>query len=167
MARKFVFLGTTNADTFLTDPTGNRRFIPLHLPKDQEVNWRQLPQIRDQLWATAVRKYQEGVPYVYHSGEIKDLDDYMKQFQQEDTWLEEIACFADGLTEISINALLKGIGIETSKQTTYDVRRAGDSLKKLGWQNNGKRTKLDGKKIRVWEAPTHQKLRLDSNEESF
>ena len=167
MARKFLFLGTTNADIFLNDPTGNRRFIPLHLPTDQEVNWRQLPKIRDRLWATALRKYKEGVPYVYHSGEIKKLEGYMRQFQQEDTWMEEISEFVDGMTEISINALLKGIGTETNRQSPYDVRRAGEVLKKLGWQNNGKRTRFDGKKTRVWEAPAHQKEQIDSVEESF
>ena len=52
--RQNIFFGTTNADEFLTDNTGNRRFWPV---KVESVNFEGLHKWRDQLWAEAVYKY--------------------------------------------------------------------------------------------------------------
>jgi predicted P-loop ATPase len=54
--RRMVLVGTTNADEWLRDPTGNRRFIPIKVGKiDIEV----LKAERDQLFAEAVHLYKQ------------------------------------------------------------------------------------------------------------
>lgn len=60
MRRPAVLVGTTNSDSFLNDPTGDRRFWVLEIPKDHQINVNWIHQNRDQIWAQAVHLYQQG-----------------------------------------------------------------------------------------------------------
>lgn len=73
-ARQCVFFGTTNKNSFLKDPTGNRRFMPIdvrpeHISKsvfnmkEEEI---------DQIWAEAVVAYKQGEA-LYLSAEAEAL----------------------------------------------------------------------------------------------
>lgn len=59
--RQCVFVGTTNAQEFLRDDTGGRRFLPVRMtkPLDREAFLAE----RDKLWAEAKARYQRGEPW--------------------------------------------------------------------------------------------------------
>lgn len=61
--RQVVFAGSTNDDEYLIDPTGGRRFWPLHVGK---IDVEGIKRDRDQLWAEAAA--------AYHAGEAWHLD---------------------------------------------------------------------------------------------
>ena len=60
--RHSVFFGTTNDVDYLKDPTGNRRFWPIHCgPTPAKDIWTQLtPKVVDQLWAEAAVYWRMG-----------------------------------------------------------------------------------------------------------
>lgn len=60
--RQCIFIGTTNEKDFLNDPTGNRRFIPIDVVKENVKKdiFTELDPIVDQIWAEAVMLYNKG-----------------------------------------------------------------------------------------------------------
>lgn len=59
--RQCVFVGTTNADGYLKDATGNRRFLPVKCG-DAKFDLKKINEMREQLWAEAVAKHKPGEP---------------------------------------------------------------------------------------------------------
>lgn len=57
LARQCVFFGTTNLEWYLKDETGNRRYAPVRVGR---LNFDQLFQDREQLWAEAMLLYEIG-----------------------------------------------------------------------------------------------------------
>jgi hypothetical protein len=56
-ARRSICIATTNVETFLQDPTGNRRWLPIEVGT---VDVDRIIEDRDQLWAEAIAMYRKG-----------------------------------------------------------------------------------------------------------
>lgn len=72
--RQCVFFGTTNKRAFLSDPTGNRRFMPIDtdMRKATKVVWDMAQEEVNQIWAEAMELYSMGEP-LYLSGESEAI----------------------------------------------------------------------------------------------
>lgn len=55
--RGFIVIGTTNSESWLSDPTGNRRYLPV---KVTSFDLEELKKDRDQLWAEAASREADG-----------------------------------------------------------------------------------------------------------
>lgn len=102
--RQCVFTGTTNNQHFLTDTTGNRRFLPV-LTKDCEHKY----DVHDeewckgyfeQVWAEALTVYVETKPKLYLSKKMDmKIKEMQEMFTEEDTRIGKIQEFLDNFNE--------------------------------------------------------------------
>ena len=72
--RRCIFIGTTNDDAFLSDSTGNRRFLPIdvHEDKVETAVWDGLDEAEiSQIWAEAKTLFDNGENIMEMPGEVR------------------------------------------------------------------------------------------------
>jgi predicted P-loop ATPase len=142
VSRQCVFIGTTNADTWLKDETGGRRFWPVRC---RQIDLVSLRRDRDQLWAEALRRYRRGVKWWLEEPElIHDALEEQRDRFAEDVWQEKVqeyaeleaARFVSGpkTGSVSIAEILARLGIDTAKQDQSAANRVSRCLKVAGWE---------------------------------
>jgi putative DNA primase/helicase len=103
--RQCVFSGTTNEEAYLRDGTGNRRFWPVNATT---IKPDELRAIRDQLWAEAVYRYQQGEQY-WPTQAHEDMFEVQQSLRLiEDPWESLIAQWL-AQPEIAIQVSTQGI----------------------------------------------------------
>ncbi len=88
--RQCVFIGTTNADTYLRDITGNRRFWPVKVPgSDTRHSWELTKDDVEQIWAEALYYYKQNeplhLPKELEPIAVKEQKEAMEQDEREGT----------------------------------------------------------------------------------
>lgn len=153
--RQVVFSGTTNEWEWNKDPTGGRRFWPIMV--DTEIDVEGLGAIRDQLFAEAVVMVQEGLRYWPTSDEQSRIFDpeQLRRGMQES--------FVDALHDHVMNheaefslhyAATEWLKMDVSKLTRDVQTRIGTALRQLGCTKFEKR----GNAItRYWYKPPERK----------
>jgi predicted P-loop ATPase len=144
--RSCVFWGTTNADGYLKDETGGRRFWPVKIGK---INVDLILSQRDQLWAEAVALYRAKVPWWITKAEtIKDAESHQRDRYIGDPWDKAIADYVDTASEVTIDDVLRlALHLEIGRCGQSEMNRVARSLKALGCHRIQVRT---GAK-RVWK----------------
>ena len=146
--RQCVFIGTTNDETYLRDPTGARRFWPVTVGRIQLAA---LVADRDQLWAEAVEEYRAGTPWFPDPSWYADLAELQESRFEDDPWEILIARHCEGLGHVSIDEVLEGpLRKAIHEWTRADQMRVADVLKRLGWH----RRRAGGSRQRRWFAPS-------------
>ena len=168
--RRCVFIGSTNADQYLADDTGNRRFWPVTCG---EINLAGLRLDVDQLWAEAVRAFKAGEKWwldVEAEGEASVEQD---QRQQRDVWTVPVLEWAQkvhhGYTVLSPEvpprvmhvasadvtiegALEHALGIECGRHDRSGATRVGNIMRAAKWIRREKR--VGGRPTRYYVPPT-------------
>lgn len=88
--RTCVFIGTTNKDKFLTDPTGNRRWYPLDFRQDGRYLYAHENEVKSdiaQCYAEMQAAYESGLDFSKAVPRLKLLSAIKKQ--QEDSEMED------------------------------------------------------------------------------
>jgi DNA primase catalytic core len=131
------FIGTINNENgFLTDPTGNRRFLTVRL---KSIDWRYLDVIDiNQLWAQAFALYKDGASWTLTPVEIAARDARNAEYMVEDPYEGWILKYYDAdesqtdwlTTTTEITDCLQSNGV---KGETRQVQMAvAASLKRMG-----------------------------------
>ena len=147
--RQCVFAGTTNEATFLTDPTGARRFWPVTIANAPDLERTEAD--RDQLWAEAAERVKAGARWWLEAEESAALVKAHEDHQHEDPWSEPIAMWAQerGDEPFSIREVLEGaLTMPRDRATRGHEMRIGPLLRALGFSRS--RRQAGGQRVYLW-----------------
>lgn len=124
--RRFIIGGTTNPmGGYLTDATGNRRYLPVECGKEFDIEWFELN--KEQLWAEAVHRYYAGERIWLEGHELKLAEiEQRKRYKQavnHDSILKaikkvETARLAEGYNYFSIEDVAIAAGADKLEKIT-------------------------------------------------
>lgn len=152
--RQCVYVGTSNKDDFLRDPTGERRYwiidVRAHgVDLDAVATW------RDRLWAAAyavARLPKKEHPHWLSPEETAQLKARAALFKGEHGWTDAIMGYCIGRETVKVDEIFRHLGGTTDKlDDPRKVARIADILRDLGCERG---VKAVGKqRVRVWFVP--------------
>jgi predicted P-loop ATPase len=152
--RQCVFAGTTNADAYLADETGNRRFWPV---KVTGLRLEDLGRDRDQLWAEAVARFKAGETWWLDREVEAFAAEEQNQRRQGDPWEDPILDWLGRQTKTEHTAaeiLQSALGREVGDWTQGDMNRVVRCLRANGYERvqvrDPARKDAAGNGRRVW-----------------
>lgn len=151
--RRGVLVASTNESEPLSDPTGDRRFWILGV---KSINLALVRELRDRIWAAAVKLYRAGEQWWLTDQESLWAIDANKPFRLADPWETPVLDYIQrsGITRTTVNHLLKNvIELEVSRQDRGAQMRMAGILKQLGWEKDSQRKVIDGARVNEWVAP--------------
>ena len=160
--RRCIFAATTNENFSFSDPTGARRFWPVHVERFNAA-WLEL--CREQLWAEAVARYQAGEPWWLTGADEALVTELQGECYQADPWEQAIlealtgtgGCALTGIgsladrNKVTSKEILESLGVSTSKMTVGMDRAVSRILSRFGWKRG--RITIGGRKVRVYLRP--------------
>jgi predicted P-loop ATPase len=147
--RHVVFGGTTNAlSTYLSDPSGNRRFWPARV--SGTVDTERLRQDVEQLWAEAMFWAYEASPTEQHWLNAREIEWQLEAVatrEIEDPWLEILEQMVRRKSQVYNDDIYLELGILKGDRTWKVGQRIGDVMARLGWSRE---RETRGERRYVW-----------------
>src|SRR5262249_20918026 len=131
--RQSVFIGSTNADVYLKDETGGRRFWPIRCGT---IDLMAIERDRDQLWAEAVALHKSGIPWwLTEAQDIQLAREEQAARYAQDPWQDAISSYVQDHSNASIPEILSNVLLlDKSKWTQGEQNRVARCLTTLGWE---------------------------------
>jgi hypothetical protein len=163
--RQAIFIGTLNPEGggYLKDPTGARRFWPVHCGK---VDLDRVRAERDQLWAEAVTRHRQGEPFWLDEATEALAKEEQAGRQVENPWEARVIAYLEGthttdtradlrrvraapLKEVRIAEIFEACtGCVMTNKDSADGQQIASVLKQQGWVSS--RPGVKGKRPTVW-----------------
>lgn len=152
--RNCVFWGTTNAESFLKDETGNRRFWVIVLT--QAIDLEYVRAHRNEIWGEAYALAKAGEPHWFTRIKEQEAEERNHDFLSIDAWADPIYGYCLGKTFVRTDQIYQMAicGGDINAAKTLDERaqrRISRVLTILGAKSSTKR--IDGRVLRVWQLP--------------
>lgn len=135
--RQCVYVGTTNKDDFLRDPTGERRYWIVDLRKTGcgTADLEAVAKWRDRLWASAYAVAllpKKDEPHWLTADEAATLRARASFYKGEDGWHDAITTYCTGRDFVTVDGVFKALGGSTDKLDRKQTNRITDILRELG-----------------------------------
>lgn len=153
--RQSVFIGTTNEEEYLKDPTGGRRFWPVHCAG--EFNLEGLRENRDQIFAEALADYRQKARFWPSTEEQKALftPEQVKRGMQEPFVDLLYLWVKTQVTPFSMaEAATEGLKLTADKLTPALNTRVGIALRQMGCGRKEDRLAKDPTRRRLYTPPS-------------
>lgn len=151
--RRCVFAASTNADEYLADTTGNRRWWPVRCGAAR-IDLARARDARDQLWAEAVAAYRSGQAWhLEDEALVRAAEAEQEDRAESHPWAEMLAEQSVGRDEWSIVDALRVVLPESSKITQADGKAMSAVLRQIGFTDSI-RPRRYGHRIRVQRRPS-------------
>jgi hypothetical protein len=130
--RSCVFAGTVNHGVYLSDDTGNRRYLPVRCGK---IELELLAEHRLNLWAEAVHRYKQGERWwPVGPEELADCEAEQAPRTQGDPWHDAIITFVNGQDEVAVpDVLAQACKLSISEMNRASEMRASSVLQAVGY----------------------------------
>jgi hypothetical protein len=157
--RQCVFVASTNEHEWLKDPTGGRRFLPIHCVIGK-IDTGKLVKERDALWAEAYYWYKNGLFGEWW--EIEDAAAQQEDLMEQDAWHDTIKNWLLVLSPedreaIRIDNILdQCLQIKIKDRDQLAKNRVGKVLRMLGYEM--KKIKRSGRQVKAWVCRDSSKL---------
>jgi predicted P-loop ATPase len=131
--RQSVFVGTTNADGYLRDESGGRRFWPVAVTT---IDCDMMERDRDQLFAEAVQLFREGQKWwLTERGHLLEAAEAQADRYDGDPWTDKVQSYVSTQQNVSIEELLQlCLCLGTEKWGQVEQNRVARILKYSGWK---------------------------------
>lgn len=154
LPRRFSSLGTANAERFLNDPAGNRRFFPVSVIAQCLIE--EIKADRDQLYAEAMVYYRrDGMLPYWLAAEKLALVEHQR-YLNTDPWEDKLREVVEsnkyyrGVTNSDLN---NELGIEGRYRDRKTQHRINTIMRSLGWRESTNVPKTCGGKGRGFLPP--------------
>jgi len=155
--RRGVLCGSVNVASFLSDPTGNRRFHVLTVPDDWIVPVDVLRERRDAIWAEALACFEAGDRWWFEADEDSLREEDAQQYVEEDPWQDAVerwirteAALAGAFT--SARVMESALKLDPAQANRAGQRRVVAILRRLGYASHASPAGYRGS--RVWLKTT-------------
>jgi putative DNA primase/helicase len=144
-ARRCVFAGTVNGDSYFKDETGNRRFLPVTCT---DIDLERLRRDAGQIWAEALKLYRQGdTPYWIRKEEQELFKVEQDKRFEDDVWYQGVQAYCVGRSETTTAEVLReALKVEPGRMDKMAQMRVSTVLRRLGYR----RTKIGPVNRRVW-----------------
>jgi putative DNA primase/helicase len=158
--RSTAFVGTTNAERYLPDDTGARRFNPVYCTKVDKVA---LAADRLQLWAEARRRFDVGETWHLEGARARDAQETQEERRIADPWEEDVAKWISGRaarSAITTLDVMNGLEIDIRSRDRHASMRIGNALRILGWRRE---RESDGDRRWLYHPPSERSGGIPTN----
>jgi putative DNA primase/helicase len=143
--RQTVFGGTVNNLDFLSDTTGNRRYMILETPFP--VEFKLLEESREQIWAEAFAAYERGEHWILPEKLWAASAERAENHTNFDPWVDQIVASTVNMDELTTFQAAGMLGYkELQHLSTAENKRLSSALRSAGF----KHTRKGMYRTRVW-----------------
>ena len=155
--RTCSFIGTTNDETFLKDPTGNRRWWPVKITRVIDTD--RLQFVVRQLLGEAAHRVIAGEPWHVTNDEAHQQAAVIRQDSfQDDVWKDDcLAAFhrlKEQVDHIQTADILREMGIKIEQHSKQNETRINQIMRSSGYEYKNSKVRRILKKAWVWKQVT-------------
>lgn len=168
--RRCCLFGTTNASTFLMDPSGARRFLICENVRRANISL--LKKLRDAIWKQALLEWEGGLPsYLENDSELfLEVQRRTDVATASDPWEDELSTYLSVCKAgefVTTHQLLKHLGKAVDKLDMRDCKRIANIMKRMKWEKGRRRTINHANAVDGYIKPEPELLTEDERNSFF